>query len=322
MSKSVSNPINASFHKGETAVQARFGVQERLAELGPRVIRDYMPEQHREFFTQLPLVIVGSVGAHGQPWASVLTNPAGFIQSANPYCLNIFAHPQQFDPLYENLVDGAQLGLLGIEPHTRRRNRMNGVVSDIHNEGFTVHVTQSFGNCPKYIQARKAEYLIDNSVLEMAVIESHKLDESARRLIMEADTFFIATAYPFEAREEERVHGIDVSHRGGKPGFVRVDDDVTLTVPDFSGNLFFNTIGNIAVNPYAGLLFIDYSSGDLLYLAVKAEIIWQGAEVEAFIGAQQLLRLHIISMRRVEARLPIRWSEAVQSPVLEHTGSW
>ena len=35
-------------------MQARAGVRERMAQLGPRVIRDHMPEQHRDFFAQLP----------------------------------------------------------------------------------------------------------------------------------------------------------------------------------------------------------------------------------------------------------------------------
>jgi len=113
-----------------------------------------------------------------------------------------------------------------------------------------------------------------------------------------------------------RAGGVDVSHRGGKPGFVRVDDDGTLTMPDLAGNFFFNTLGNIAVNPRAGLLFIDFDNGDLLYLAVNAEIVWHGPEVRAFEGAQRLLRMHVTAMRRVEASLPLRWGPASLSPVL------
>ncbi len=113
-----------------------------------------------------------------------------------------------------------------------------------------------------------------------------------------------------------------MSHRGGKPGFVRVGDDGTLTVPDFVGNFFFNTLGNISVNPRAGLLFVDFENGDLLYLAVRAEIVWQGAELESFKGAQRLLRLEVQSMRRVTSCLPLRWSGAQLSPQLLATGAW
>jgi predicted pyridoxine 5'-phosphate oxidase superfamily flavin-nucleotide-binding protein len=61
-----------TFHPGERALQARVGMEERLAMLGPRVIRDHMPAQHREFFSRLPFLLVGSVDADGQPNAGIV----------------------------------------------------------------------------------------------------------------------------------------------------------------------------------------------------------------------------------------------------------
>ncbi|MGH8848225.1 MAG: pyridoxamine 5'-phosphate oxidase family protein, partial [Polaromonas sp.] len=148
----------ATFHEGERAVQERVGVRERLEQLGPRVIRDFMPDQHREFFGQLPFVIAGTVDGSGQPWASVLAQPPGFIRSPDPQQLVLQAQPLWGDPLQDTLANGAPIGLLGIEPHTRRRNRMNGVVQGVSASGFGVALSQSFGNCPKYIQAREPVY--------------------------------------------------------------------------------------------------------------------------------------------------------------------
>jgi uncharacterized protein len=309
-------PHPAPFHEGERAIQARVGVLEKMAAVGPRVVRDFMPEQHREFFRQLPFVIVGSVDARGQPWASVLANPPGFVDSPDPRRLAVRARPLAADPLAETLAEGAPIGLLGIEPHTRRRNRLNGKVEHVTHEGFSVHALQSFGNCPKYIQARKPEYA-DEAAIERAVHRSERLDPAAEQVIRRADTLFIATAYPAAAGDDAPAHGVDVSHRGGKPGFVRMDDDRTLTIPDFPGNFFFNTLGNIAINPKAGLLFIDFETGDLLYLACDAEIVWDAAEINAFEGAERLLRFHVREVRRVEASLPLRWGEATLSPFLE-----
>ncbi len=300
------------FHEGERAMQELVGARERLAEIGTRTIRDYMPGQHREFFTLLPFVIIGSVDGNGQPWASILTNPAGFIQSPDPFSLEIKAIPPAFDPLNKTLTQGAQIGLLGLEPHTRRRNRMNGVVEAVGIDGFTVGVRQSFGNCPKYIQARKPEYIGDLSVPESAIHRIPALDDAAHTTIRRADTFFIATAYL--AQHIESPHGVDVSHRGGKPGFVKVEADGTLTVPDFAGNLFFNTLGNLAVHPRAGLLFIDFENGDLLYLAVTAKIIFDPEEIAAHEGAERLLRFEVKEMLRVEAALPLHWGQAELSP--------
>ncbi|HEY3046720.1 MAG TPA: pyridoxamine 5'-phosphate oxidase family protein [Polaromonas sp.] len=312
----------ATFHEGERAVQARTGVRDRLEQLGPRVIRDFMPEQHREFFEQLPFVVAGTVDASGQPWASVLAAPAGFIHSPSPQQLVLQAQPLPADPLQDTLANGVAIGLLGIEPHTRRRNRMNGVVQGLSDAGFSVQLSQSFGNCPKYIQAREPVYVDGLLSSKPAVHGGAQLDEAARRMIVAADTLFIATAYAGDSDQAGAAGGVDVSHRGGKPGFVRVDADGTLSMPDFVGNSFFNTLGNIAVNPRAGLLFIDFDSGDLLYLAVTAEIVWDGPEVEAFEGAQRLLRFKVRSMKRVEASLPLRWGPAELSPVLQATGAW
>jgi predicted pyridoxine 5'-phosphate oxidase superfamily flavin-nucleotide-binding protein len=309
------------WHEGEQALPHRAGAVELLAEIGPQIIRDHMPDQHRQFFAQLPMLLVGSLDAQGQPWASVLAGPAGFMESPDPRQLLVRSEPMPHDPLRANLVAGMQIGLLGIEPHTRRRNRVNGVVTRAGKEGFAVHVTQSFGNCPKYIQARRPEFSAERGTRPI-LHEGSQLDDEAIRMIRNADTFYIATAHPMAARSQAAAQGVDVSHRGGKPGFVRVDGRGTLTAPDFLGNSFFNTLGNIAVNPLAGLLFIDFDNGGLLHLAVRARIILDGPEVAAFAGALRLLRFEVASMRRVEAALPLRWSEAALSPQLLQTGSW
>lgn len=312
------------FHEGECTAQERAGVREKLATVGRHAIRDFMPDQHREFFTRLPFVIVSTVDGQGQPWASVLANPPGFIESPHPRQLAIYAHPLATDPSAKTFIPGASIGLLGIEQHTRRRNRMNGVIECITDGGFLVRVKQSFGNCPKYIQAREAKYVHGDDGGRNVGVSNDVTgpdDEVVRRLIRRADTFFIATAYP-AGRDgindaDNPAHGVDVSHRGGKPGFVHVNDDGTLTVPDFSGNKFFNTIGNLLVNPRAGLLFIDFESGDLLYLAVVAEIIWEGEQIGAFEGAERLLRFRVCAARHVQASLPLRWGAAQLSPFLE-----
>ena len=74
---------------------------------------------------------------------------------------------------------------------------------------------------------------------------------------------------------------------------MRVDDNSTLVFPDFTGNFHFNTLGNLLLNPRAGLLFINFKRGDLLYLTGTAEVIWDSDEIRAFAGAERLLRFYI-----------------------------
>ena len=296
-------------------------MRERMAELGEKMMRDFMPEQHRTFFAQLPFVIVGSVDAEGQPWASILANPPGFISSPDERRLLIRARPPVTDPLPATLTTGSSIALLGIEQHTRRRNRMNGFVERVGEDGILIGVQQSFGNCPKYIQARKAEYINTESI--GTVHSATTLNAFTRQIVARADTLFIATTHPGSRHTTARSHGVDVSHRGGKPGFVRVDGGNTLTLPDFSGNRFFNTLGNILLNPRAGLLFVDFATGDMLTITADAEIIFAGPEVDAYTGAERLLKFSLHSIRHAVASLPLRWSGAAElSPFLENTGQW
>lgn len=317
---SVISSMASPWHDGERALQERAGVLERMAGLGARVLRDRMPEQHRAFFAQPPFVVVGGLDAARQPWASVLAGPPGFMQSPDEQHLRVDARAATDDPLADSMRLGASVALLGIEPHTRRRNRLNGVVSALDASGFTVEVRQSFGNCPKYIQAREPAFVAQASVAQAAQ-RARGLDAAARRIVETADTFFIATAHP-AAGDALASHGVDVSHRGGRPGFVRVTDGNRLTVPDFVGNSFFNTLGNIEVNPRAGLLFVDFETGDLLHVTVRAEVLWDGPELAAFEGAQRLLRMEVVSALRRPAALPLHWEPAQPSPYLDATGVW
>jgi len=308
--------MERAFHPGETALQERVGVAQRMAAIGPQMIRGYMPQQHRDFFAQLPFIVAGAADAHGQPWASLLAGPPGFVTSPDETHLHVRAEPPRHDPLDGLLREGAPVGLLGIEPHTRRRNRANGLVRQAEGGSFGVEVLQSFGNCPKYIQAREAVYADAASMPGAVVRHTAQLDAGMRSIVAAADTFFIATTHP----QPER-WGTDVSHRGGKPGFVRVQGN-TLTVPDFVGNSCFNTLGNLALEPRCGLLFVDFAAGSMLWLAARGHIVFDGPELQAFDGAQRLVRFEVTAARIADGVLPLRWSEAQLSPHLQGTGAW
>jgi predicted pyridoxine 5'-phosphate oxidase superfamily flavin-nucleotide-binding protein len=308
------------FHAGELAIQARLGLQTRMDKQGRRVIREFLPDQHRQFFAQLPYVIVGTVDTLGHPWASILVGNPGFLSSPDDRTLQVTAQPLWGDPLGTNLAEGIDIGFLGIELPTRRRNRMNGIVTSVCSDRFEVRVQQSFGNCPQYIQARQSELQSFNASDPKPVHPVDCFGMAEQATIATADTFFIATAY--QATSAGMASGVDVSHRGGKPGFVRIDDDHTLTIPDFSGNNHFNTFGNLELNSHAGLLFLDFQQGDLLYLTGTAEVIWEGEELRHYAGAERLLRFHLHCGDRVAGSLPLRWSEPEFSPFLEPLGSW
>lgn len=298
------------FHSGELAVHDRIGIR---AEIDARVrragIRSYLTEQHRQFFSELSFLLIGSTDSDGQPWATLRIGKPGFITAPDSHTLHIAGRSLLYDPL-GSLQVGAFVGMLGIQLTTCRRNRVNGITTAVDNSGLTVAVKQTFGNCKKYIRRRTPERVEDdcNVAIAPARFDADRLNDADRYLIDHADTFFIATANLDPSAGAAR--GADISHKGGAPGFIRIDDVKTLVVPDFIGNSYFNTIGNLMCDPRAGLLFIDFESGDLLYLAVHAEILWDGPEIKAFTGAQRLLRFRLRAVRRTLKTLPIRWSTA------------
>ncbi len=229
-----------------------------------------MPEQHRQLFAQLPYLFVGAIDAAGWPLATLLTGRPGFVQSSDPVTLHIAAQPDAGDPAAKALVQDREIGILGIDFSTRRRNRANGRIVSRDMDGITVAVSQSFGNCPQYIQLRVIEAAhVDPAQATSNPAESFtRLDAAARAAIERADTFFVASR---SRAGRGSAYGADISHRGGRPGFVRFDGDV-LTIPDFRGNRYFNTLGNLSAEARASLLFVDFESGDLLQLQGIAEV--------------------------------------------------
>lgn len=312
--------IPSPWHSGERALQAKVGVAERMETLGKRVIRDYMPDQHREFYEHLPYLILGAVDNEGWPWATLLDARSGFIQSPDARRLDITRRPDADDPAGAEFAPGAAVGMLGIDLHTRRRNRINGHISDVGKNGFSVSVEYSFGNCPQYIQLRALKQVPLKAVAERPPVQRlTALDDAAISTIRGADTFFVASYVDLEGAQPHR--SVDVSHRGGQAGFVRVEGDV-LTIPDFAGNLFFNTLGNFQVNPKAGLLFVDFQTGELLQVAGTVTLILDGPEIAAFQGAERLWQVRVEHLVRRPAALRSRWEFQGWSPNSLMTGDW
>jgi predicted pyridoxine 5'-phosphate oxidase superfamily flavin-nucleotide-binding protein len=282
------------FHAGELEAQQRAGFRSRGGG-----IRHAMPDQHREFFEALPFVVVASVD-RGGPVATLLTGAPGFITAPDPRTLRIDAAPAADDPAAPAFVAGAPFGLLGIELDTRRRNRANGTIASATPRELVIAIRQSFGNCPQYIHPRDVH---PASTSPAPPEHLAHLDPDATAAIAQADTLFVATS----ARTDEPTGGVDVSHRGGPAGFVRVAGDV-LTIPDYQGNQYFNTLGNLMSDPRAALIFLDFARGDLLHVQGAAEIQWSGPEVQALDGAERLWRVHVERAWRRRTALPLRWT--------------
>ncbi|UFQ98864.1 pyridoxamine 5'-phosphate oxidase family protein [Pseudomonas wenzhouensis] len=308
---------HSPWHAGERQLQEKVGVAERMEALGQKMIRDHMPEQHREFFQRLPFMIAGAVDRAGQPWATLIEGEEGFVTSPDPRQLSFDLAAMALDPLDQAIAGlgaGDAVGLLGIELHTRRRNRINGQIRQASAQRLEIAVEHSFGNCPQYIQLRHYRRVQARGGERL---DASELDVRSAKMIRRADTFFVASY----VEHDDGRRAVDVSHRGGRAGFVRVEGN-RLTIPDYAGNLAFNTLGNLSVNPRAGLLFIDFATGDVLQLGGRAEVILDSPLIEAFAGAERLRTFDVEQVVLRSAAVALRWDFEAYAPTSLMTGTW
>lgn len=294
-----SSPPFTKFHPGELAVQAREGVLDIARRVGASIGSTF-PEVAREFLRQQRMVVVASAEAgNGRVWGSLLTGEAGFARAVDERTLWLDAVPPQGDPLHETLRTSDAWGLLGIEFAARRRMKVKGQVEARPGGGYLLRARSVYSLCPKYIQARELEPSGSPPVLSPSVWRGEQLTGAQRRLIAAADTFFLCTFHP-EA-------GADASHRGGNPGFVRVVDAGRLEFPDYAGNNMFNSLGNLELNPRAGLLFLDFERGGTLHLSGTAHVSWSPDLVRTFPGARRVVTFHVERVLDITDASPLRW---------------
>ena len=305
--------MDGPFHRGELVAQALAGT----GAPGMTGIRPFMPDQHRDFFALLPYLFIATTDGEGWPVATVLTGSPGFVQSPDPNILTVAARPCADEPGAELFAAGRPFGALGLDFATRRRNRANGLITAAGQDGLTLRVLQSFGNCPQYIQTR-AVAAGPTSTLPAEAVAFPTPETLAQ--IARADTMFVAS----NAGGDNG--GVDISHRGGLPGFVKAAGEV-LTIPDFRGNRFFNTLGNLVLDPRAALLFVDFETGDLLHLQGRVEIDWEPPAKDWPAnswpeGVQRQWRFIVERAWRRPAALPLRWTFGDYSPVTLGTAAW
>ncbi|GII03273.1 pyridoxamine 5'-phosphate oxidase family protein [Planobispora takensis] len=319
-------------HEGEAAVQRRAGVP-RAGELGSVRTRPEIPPVAGEFLRAQRMLVVGAADASGRIWAGPLTGPTGFAGPLDERTVVIDALPGPHDPLaglfgaaagtaaggpYDGVArdgghdpddrdDEHDVGMLAIDPATRRRMRINGRARR-DGDRLVVRTEQVYANCPKYIRSRTPG--ADAAPVPGGAHVSGALTAGQRAWIDGADTFFVAT----------RAGGLgaDVSHRGGDPGFVRTAGARRLVWPDYLGNSMYMTLGNLELDERCGLLFLGWDTGDALHLTGRARVDWDPGGVP---GAERLVGFDVEEVVHVRGAVPLRWAAGDHSrhnpPVIE-----
>lgn len=254
------------YHPGEIAIQDRYGDRARALGLA-RALLPRIPASAAGFLADQKLVVLGGRDEDGALWASVIFGPAGFLRpSAQGARLHVdlaFARARTApDPVLAALRPGAEVGSLVIDLERRRRLRVNGTVGETQATGLVIEVARAYANCPKYIR-RRTPRPGNGRPAKAAWQSGTTLGPAQRALIKRSDTFFIASSCPEGP--------VDVSHRGGPPGFVTLRDGV-LRFADYPGNAMYNTLGNLGVNPRAGLVFVDFERRLQLHLSGAARL--------------------------------------------------
>ncbi len=256
------------FHEGELAVQERAGDLLQGRNSG-QMIADAIIPGAIKFVKRQPLAIIGSIDGHNDVWATMLVGRPGFMVAESKSLDLDLSQSVRIadDPLWENIRSNPRIGMLVIDLRTRARLRVNGRAEFLDEDSLHVTVERAYPNCPKYIQRRNYRPSIDSEPnTQFTAATDSQLNSTQQQWITSADTLFVASQHP--------TAGVDASHRGGNPGFIQILSPSRLRIPDYAGNSMYNTLGNFAANPRAGVTIPDFENGRTLQLTGRPEIAW------------------------------------------------
>ena len=303
--------IENPYHQGELQVQERAGELEEGRRNG-RVLADSIMKGALKFVAQQPMVVLASRDENQDLWASVLFGSPGFVTAPDERRVEFDlsrAGINEHDPFWKNIQHNPRIGALFLELATRRRLRINGTAARPTDGKLKLDVEECYPNCPKYIQRRHVSFeaVDDAESAPRPLVEGESLGADQSDLIASSDTFFVASAHP--------QRGADASHRGGRPGFVEVVEERSLRIPDYVGNSMFNTLGNLTLNPRAGLVFLDFKRNRTLQLTGQAEILWDQEDPAGRTGGtQRFWTLKIDRWRESQTHASLRWEFLDYSP--------
>ncbi len=295
------------WHEGEKLVQARAGVRAQAEEL-TGMYRHAVEPGMVGFLAQQPFAVLSTTDASGRVWASAVIGARGMIEVPDPTTIVLARSKIETQLPLSDIAAHTQIGMIAIDLTRRIRVRINGNANVDANGSVRIAIRQLYGNCSQYIQRRTVTEEAAPEPQHEETSETDSLSDSQAQMISRADTFYLASAHP--------AHGADASHRGGAPGFVRVVSETRLSFPDYAGNNMFNTLGNIAVNPAVGLLFVDFESGTTLQITGRASVDWDESRAAEFVGAKRVIDVEVQGVRETKSATSLRYRFESYSPFI------
>lgn len=299
--------MQSIFHKGEIKIQEKAG-ERTIGERTGRAINKKIIPVAIQFIEQQPFCLISSKDQSGETAVSALAGKEGYVKVKNEEALEIFPGlltSNPFDVFYKNIKIHKKVGMMFLEPETRRRFRINGRV-EIEKDRFFIRVDQAYSNCPKYIQKRQLKILSNPQYYE-EFLQGTSLTPGISNIIRQADTLFVGSSSP--------EGDMDVSHRGGLPGFITISNNDTLVIPDYQGNSMYNTLGNIEHNPHAGILIQDFRNKNSLQLSGTAKVFFNGEDEKITTGGTSRYWTFKVSKWKLSENLKgIDWNLMEYSP--------
>lgn len=280
-------------HEGELHVQRMRNAPDDQSSYISGAINDEMSLQHVDYYRQLQFLPLSALDASGTPWVTILCNPK--ITAPSNTLLHVTARVNTADPFVAAVSSSTkkpiQFAGVGIDFRRRSRAKIAGAVESATvttvSEGeqqlrIALQTNEHMGNCPKYITIRQLRQLRRTPIT--ASFQKH-LPTPARELLEKASTIFISTRHH---DQDERESDMGCNHRGGPKGFVRYFEDENgghLVLPDYSGNRFYQSLGNVETDPVMGLAIPDFTTGDLLQVSGRARNLFNEQAEKIMPGA-------------------------------------
>ncbi|SJX60615.1 uncharacterized protein SRS1_11863 [Sporisorium reilianum f. sp. reilianum] len=336
------------WHAGELFVQTQLGHKDAVAGahaiFSPQLTAQH--QQFHAALNILSVCTLDGRGRPWGSFLAAKDGQHGFIKS--PSFTSLIAGQMKLHeghPVEVALKEGAKFGMtqlvrgddseyqgpglkliagVGIMFDNRRRNKFAGFINERNvgsEDDRTIHVEvmESLGNCPKYINTRRLVPHPDHSpvmlhkALDLAPGES--LPPDTLQHIAQADAIFLATRYTSPVQTIFKSH-LGINIRGGKPGFLRIATETVMNekqrqvayLPDYSGNRFMSSLGNIHSDKVAGITVPLMRKGapiDVVYLTGDAKVLLGNESTSIFPGVNACVRVELTGYMHVRDALPL-----------------
>lgn len=298
-----------NFHDGELEIQKKRGTLKSsfdMVVLGG-MLETMMDTSVQAYLQEVNFVVL-TVFGNDSMWTTIASGEPGFVRATGRNSLEIPASTlsgMNDDPVMDSLRSRGgevDVGIIAPKLIERARHRINGTARLVDG---TIHITvrTSFGNCPKYIRARR--FLAPPaSAGQRNVVKSRRgLTSEECQFVKSSDHFYIGSGEPGT--------GADTSHRGGKVGFVRVTEN-TLKFGEYPGNGTSMTLGNLVKHNRACIVFVGNQFSLHLAGTATVEFLDLGSK-DRLDGADITVSLTVEEVCRIENGSPL-FGDGVESP--------